>query len=114
MLVNLHPDMKRLFDVRHRPAHVHQHPVGMLPVTVKPLALAKAMTADSPVRRAKLLGELFGRQVMAVVGTGRIVYLLEQIGQRLLVAQRQADGQIQLPEPSSRPEGCKCAAAAGR
>ena len=46
-------------------------------------------------RRAELRGELFRRQVMAVVGAGRVVNLPEQEFQALAVAQRQPDRQVQ-------------------
>ncbi len=55
--------------------------------------------------RTKLLGELGGRQKMAVIRTGRIVELFEQLGQRRSIAQRQLNSQLQMPRTGQLSDG---------
>ena len=106
MLVNLHLYMQHPFDVGCRPADIHQQPVGM------PRSHRQAIGSGKGnhrliilLARAKSLGELFGRQKMMVVRTGRVIKLTEQIVQCGRIAQRQANGQIQTLGTVHRPEG---------
>ncbi len=47
------------------------------------------------LRRAKLRGELRGRDEMPELRTGRIVEIMQQSGQAIRIARRQADRQVQ-------------------
>ena len=56
-------------------------------------------------RWTELFGELRRCQIMAVIGTGRIANLPEQVGERFPVAQRQSYGQIQPVRARKTPNG---------
>ena len=97
MLVNLHLHMQRLFDVRHRPAHIQQQPVGMLRRHRQTIGLGKG--DDRLIillRRTKLLRELFRRQDNGDNWGWPGRKFAGADWPSLLIAQRQADGQIQL------------------
>ena len=106
--------MQGRLDVRHRAADIQQRAVGMGAADRQAVGLRKG--DDRLVilfRRAEPGGELFRGQVMPVVGMGRIVELRQESGERLRVAQRQADGQVQPVAAASRPIGCNCPSTAG-
>ena len=95
--IHLHHHMEGLFDLRNGPRHIQQHPVGMGAPDGQAVGLRKAdRRLILLLRRAKCLRELFRRQIVVVVGTGRRVHLPQQVGERVPVAQRQTDGQVQL------------------
>ena len=96
MLIDPHGHMQGLLDVRHRSLHIHQQAVGMRADHCQAIRLRKG---DD--RLIILFGwaepfrELLRGQVMMKIWAGRVVNLLKQTIKRLLVAQRQPNGQGQ-------------------
>ena len=96
MPISSHSHLKRFFDICHRTAHVQQQPIVMRAGHLQPVRLRKGNNCLIILfRRAELLRELFRREILMIIGTGRVVELLEQIGQRCLIPQWQPNGQMQ-------------------
>jgi len=99
MLVLIQSDMESPFDIRTVPLTLTSVRFGCLLVTNKPCAAQSRRPPDNPLRWDRPLGKLFRRQVLAKVGAGRVMELLEQIGQSRAVSQRQTDRQVE-PRPA--------------
>ncbi len=96
MRIEAQSQVQGFFDFRDPSAHTQYRAVKMSRRNLQPLSFDKG-DEGLIIRfgRAKPPGELFGRQKLAVIGTGGVVELVEQIGQRLRVAQRQPNRQVQ-------------------
>jgi hypothetical protein len=78
MLVDVHVDLKGLFDRRHGSVDIHDEPIGKGVRNLQSVGLREtdhALIVDH--RRRELLGELLHGEEMAVVRTGLIVQLMQ-------------------------------------
>ena len=90
-------NVKRFFNVRHRSADVDQHPIGMRRRHGQPIGARKIEHRLIILSRwTKHFRELLRREIMAVVRTGGIVELCQEILERIRLAKRQSNGQVQL------------------
>ena len=106
VLISPHRHMKRLLDVRSLSAHVHQHTVAVRPGHRQPAGFREINHLLVILfRGAKLGGEFIRREKLAVIGAGGVIQLLEQAVERRLIAQRQADGQVQAGRARQLPDG---------
>ena len=83
--------MEDAFKVGGRTCEVHQHEIGVRGCDRQPLRLRERYHRGVVrLGRPELFCERIRSQVVAVVGAGGVVDLLEQVGQPCRVAQRQA------------------------
>ena len=96
MLENPQAQMESSRDVGDRAGHVQHYAVGMRDGDRQSVGLREIhQRLVVLLVRPEALGEFPGRQIVAVTGAGRVADLLEQAVEFFLVAQRQADGQVQ-------------------
>ncbi len=96
MLVNPQGHLEGFRNVAGRAGHIQHHAVGMREGDGQAIGLGEIHERLIILfRRPEPLGKLLGREVVTVVGAGRVVDLLEQAVEFRLVAQRQADSQVQ-------------------
>ena len=100
VLVDIQRQMECLFDIHHGALHIQQESIGMGARHRQSVGLCEID------ERLIILGggtkhfrELRRCQVVAVIGTGRIMDLVEQVAESGLVAQRQPDGETQIRCP---------------
>ena len=96
MLVNLHLHVEGLLDSRDVALHVQNHPIGMPHRHLKPVRLRMSRhLIVIALGWTKLLGKFCRCQILTVIQAGRIRLLAQQLRKRRLIAQRQADRQVQ-------------------
>ena len=106
VLIGQQPHVEGPLDVRHAAPYIHQRPVA--PGVDHRQSMGQGKGHHRLVilfGGTELFSELPGGEVMAIVGAGRVVELLEQVGERVGVSQRQSDGQVKLVglrQPSQR------------
>ncbi len=106
MIVNAHRHVKCLLDVGDGAVDIEHEAVGITAGDGEIVGFGKGDHGGVIVGgRAELLGELGRGEEMAVGGAGGIVKLLEQGGERLLVAQGQGNREAEMAarvEPAHR------------
>ena len=96
MLVNPQVQMEGSRDVGDRAFHIQNQAVGMRGGHRQAVGLREVHERLIVLfGRPKARGELLTRKIAVIIGAGRVAELLAQLVEFILVAQRQANGQIQ-------------------
>ena len=114
MLINQHIHIKGRLNIRHCSSDVKYHAIRML---VGHGQVVRLREGDDCLiillGRTKVVSELNRCEVLTKIGAGRVVDLLKQVFEALLVAERQRDARFSCCAASSWPIGWRFATAAG-
>ena len=106
MPVNFEVNIQRPLDIRRRAGDIQNHMVGVGADDLEALGGRERLQGFIiTFGGAELGGEFAGLQIVPVAGTGGIGDVPQQLGENVLMAQRQADGQLQAVRPREIADG---------